>query len=388
MGVYLEYQKLIESGIFLPNSQQENLVKLLEKAENNINKIYPKSLWKSFLFSSSLSSKIQSFYIHGTVGQGKSKISQIFCDSLNTRRKIFVHYQTFLSYIHHNIHMLRIHNDNTAMSNTNIDYLKKKINLDFEINLPKIPINQNIEDKILYIAKNLEKHFDVIIIDEFEVLDITDAMIVKRIFLHLLKQGVFVLFTSNIMPENQYQNGIQRESFVPFIDKILSSFAIFSLNGKLDYRSLEQNKVIEGYFTLINKQNISSIIKKDFEHRYGQVFQDIDINDHSLIGIPKKVIVIDYEDLCNSAKFGTDDYRYICENTEIILITGLISMDIIQNRNEAIRFKKFIDIIYSHSKVLGLYSNVKLNEIFISKNSSLRLEFQRVLSRIQELCNI
>src|SRR5690606_25205902 len=86
------------------------------------------------------------------------------------------------------------------------------------------------------LAKNYAKHTKVLCIDEFEIKDITDAMIIGNLFTELLKQGVFIFITSNTIPSNLYKNGLQRESFLPFIDMINDKFYVKSLDNNHDYR--------------------------------------------------------------------------------------------------------------------------------------------------------
>ena len=113
-------------------------------------------------------------YLYGSVGSGKTMLMDLFYDSLShiSRRKR-IHFHAFMQDVHKRVHLLRMQNGITS-------------------------------DPIPLIATNIVNESWILCFDEFQVTDITDAMILRRLLNELFKLGLIMLTTSNRPPDGKY----------------------------------------------------------------------------------------------------------------------------------------------------------------------------------------
>ena len=303
-------------------------------------------------------------YLYGSVGRGKTMIMKSFYKRC-VMDKQMVHYQPFIQSMHKEMHKIQ----STKYVNNMADYLAKEIS-----NTTKL-----------------------VCIDELEIQDITDAMLIRRLFAALKKYKVFIFVTSNKKPDHLYRGGIQRESFLPCIEMIKHSYAVLHLDDDHDYRMDQIADIAQQCFCYDGtaSSNIRQAQKSQAKiHKIkmiltkGHIFNEGNIN---LFGRKVKfkhmhngTLLTSFTELFERP-LGVVDYVEICKYFDTILIEDV--RNIKENEGDIItRFINFIDNAYFYKVQLFMGMQVPLDAIY--KKGSRKDSFQRTLSRLNEMNNI
>ena len=285
-------------------------------------------------------------YIYGAVGIGKTFIIKIFIQSISRSKKI-----------HFNHLMIDVH----------------------------AYINNSLKDVALetYI-KNLSKNLDVIFIDELHIFNIVDAMLIKKIFLLLIKNKTFIIVSSNFKPNQLYKDGLQRNDFMIFISLIETNFETIHLNNINDYRRqmLNQSKT---YFTPINK-----ITSEEFYILFDRLVDKSEIyikkiqSKSRVIRFEKStsnVVLCTFSELCE-ANLAHTDYLNIAKEFKLIFLSEVPIFELSKS-NECRRFISLIDMLYDQKCSIVILAEKPINEL--CKINKFKTEFERTSSRLYEM---
>ena len=290
------------------------------------------------------------FYLQGDVGVGKTMILDFFYETFN-KSKHRLHFNEFMISYH--------------------DFIFKNKNSKKENVIDKFVVKLRVKYKLIYL-------------DEFQVTNIVDAMILGSLFKKIFDENIKVIFSSNVKINDLYQDGLQREQFIPFIKIMKKKCLEQALVIKEDYRK-SQNKNNDRYFYPLNEITSFKINKL-----FRKLTKDKTKQEKILIIKGRKfmiqnyydgIIRFDFNDLCNK-NIGAEDYIKIADVSKFIFIENLPNFDD-KNFNQQQRFITLIDIVYEKKVSLTISSISNLNKLTSSK--SLSEPFKRTLSRLHEL---
>ncbi|GAB7355458.1 hypothetical protein MBLNU459_g5961t1 [Dothideomycetes sp. NU459] len=280
-------------------------------------------------------------YIYGNVGTGKSRIADLFAatlpSSVSTRR---IHFHEFMMDIH-----LRLHRARSQLSFAG--------------------------DPLVQIGQDVRNESTVLCFDEFQVTDIADAMILKRLFGAIWESGGIMVSTSNRHPENLYENGLNRSLFLPFIAELQRRCEVWKIDGEEDYRMRtgfeEPSGRVDVFFTDPAKfeQNLAgATIGKPMREIAIPVLmsRELTVQAADIADDRGPIVVSTFESLCQNF-LGSADYYALCKATKTIYLRGLRKfkadeLDFVR------RFITLIDLAYETKTRIVCLSTVPLFEVF------------------------
>jgi len=315
-------------------------------------------------------------YIWGPVGRGKTLLMDLFCQCLNTKSYLRLHFHRFMEMIHQQLY-----------------------------------IHSGEADPLKHIAKKLSDQYDVICFDEFFVSDIGDAMLLGRLYQALFDQGTFIISTSNTEPSQLYYDGLHRDRFLPTIKLIYSRMQSIHLDSGIDHRhrTLTHQKA----FFVSNEKALARIYNQlTAHHLENHTTKEVLLSNRKIRCNARqgKTIWFNFSDLCQGPRSSRDyielasDYQHIIlsevpqfkgskreqikargteDGSGELNTTGL--RNVTQNNldDAARRFISLVDELYDCQVNLFISAHCEMELLY--QGELLFHPFKRTLSRLHEM---
>jgi cell division protein ZapE len=294
---------------------------------------------------------IRGLYFWGGVGRGKTYLMDIFFDGLPFRRKMRSHFHRFMQRVHAELRTLH----------------GKKNPLDT-------------------VADRFAKEALVICFDEFFVSDITDAMILGALFEKLFERGVTLVATSNIVPDDLYKDGLQRERFLPAIEILKRNVEVVNVDSGIDYR-LRVLERAEIFHHPLDAAADAGLEKSFHELAPAMILCEsdcwIDINDRKIPArkLAEDVAWFDFAPICVQPRSAAD-YIEIARQFHAVLVGNVPRMDASQD-DAARRFINMVDEFYDRNVKMIMSGAVPIEDLYAG--GRLTFEFRRTQSRLLEM---
>ncbi|KAJ3262858.1 hypothetical protein HDU77_011719 [Chytriomyces hyalinus] len=295
-------------------------------------------------------------YIVGSVGSGKSLVMDQFHAAINkaqpgiSRR---THFLQFMAETHQQLHRIRSQNPS--------------------------------QDAFRTLAINILNKHPVLCLDEFQIVDIGEAMIMRRLFENLFsiarpnapKVSAFSLITTSNKPIHLlYRAGLNRGTVKPLLQLLDTHCETLSIQGETDYRTLthetEESRCL--FYPRSSESGCDSPFadagqaREAFQERFVKACGGVDVARPLQVKLPPgnrsvdvalavegKCAMIPFETLCgNTGKLGGADYVTLCSEYKQIFVSGPVPLldkdgvghSGVKGVDLGRRFINFVDVAY------------------------------------------
>ena len=288
-------------------------------------------------------------YLWGGVGRGKTMLMDWFYASLRVPRRERAHYYRFMRDVH-----------------------------------AQLRAGRRRTQPLDGVAQQLTRHARVICLDEFFVADIADAMILAGLFAGLFRRGVTLVATSNMPPEDLYQDGLQRERFVPAIELIRSHVDVLHLDGGIDYR-LRQLEQAPTYLDSGLEQSGAQMQMRFAALAGGSAtgprMLSIEERNIAALDTGAGMAWFEFSELCAGPR-SQNDYIELARSYHTIFIAN-IPVFTTADEDAARRFVMLIDEFYDRGVKIVVSAAAAPAALY--RGERLQSEFQRAASRLVEM---
>ncbi len=291
-------------------------------------------------------------YLWGGVGRGKSMLMDLLFSVVDAP-KDRQHFHAFMQSVHAGIAAARAtgHDD------------------------PLDPVAHAISDRIRFLA-----------FDEMQITDITDAMLVGRLFEKLFAAGVTIVSTSNRPPDDLYRNGLNRALFLPFIALLKDRMEVVELSSVTDHR---QGRIAgtQTWFSPINADSRAAIAAVWTRLTHGAaapLVLRVTGRDVVIPAFHNGAARAGFYELCGRP-LGPADYLALAHAIRLLVLEDIPQMGP-ENYNAARRFVTLIDALYE-GRVRLIASAATAPELLYTEGEG-TFEFERTASRLREMQSV
>ncbi len=292
---------------------------------------------------------VQGLYLWGKVGRGKTFLTELLIQSLPANLVERIHFHPFMRGVHERLRALG-----------------------------------DVRDPLPRIAEELANKARVLCLDEFQVIDIGDAMLLGGLLQALVDCGVCLVTTSNTAPDDLYKDGLQRVRFEPAIRLLKTCCVVHHMASPNDWRLRELEQLPRWLVPAgpHADQKLAAAMRAlvpEGLHDGGELVvndRPIAVRQHG-----DRAAWFDFAALCEGPR-AASDYLELTRRFNSMLVSGVPQFMPAQE-SAARRFVHLVDAMYEARTRVLMSAMTPIVEMYDGER--LRTEFARTESRLIEM---
>ena len=337
------YQAKVAAGLVQADPAQMAVLPVLDRVCDALNHPVMRGLFRK------VADPVRGVYLWGGVGRGKSMLMDMMAEAAPAPKQRR-HFHEFMQSVHAGMTRAR---------------------------------KNGVDDALAPVADEIIAATRFLAFDEMQITDITDAMIVGRLFERLFAAGVTVVATSNRAPDDLYKDGLNRALFVPFIQMIKDHMEVIALHSPTDHR---QGRLAgaQAYFTPADataRTALSDIWQRLTGGQDHPLILKVTGRDVEIPHFHNGVARARFHDLC-SRPLGAADFLALAHAARVLILEDVPQLSS-ENFNEAKRFVTLIDALYEARVKVFMSAAARPDMLYVEGEGA--FEFARTASRLQEM---
>ena len=290
-------------------------------------------------------------YLVGDVGRGKSMLMDLFYDQAVIKRKSRIHFHAFMQDVHARTFAWKQHHQG---------------------------------DPIPELADEIAHGSALLCFDEFQIIDIADAMILARLFEALFARDVVVVATSNTLPDDLFRGRPGRDALLPFIALLKQRLDVLVLDGQRDFRRQRPRGLPTWYVPADGRADAA--LDRAFADLAAAAVakaERLTVQGRTL-RVPLAadgVARFDFAALCGQA-LGAGDYLALATHYRALVLDGVPRLGP-DNYDLARRFITLVDALYEHRVKLLASADAPPDQLYQRGEGA--KAFERTVSRLEEM---
>jgi cell division protein ZapE len=344
------YAAGVASGAWLADPAQQALLPELDRVQRELLAAQGDGVLGRLAAKLRPPGPVRGLYVWGGVGRGKTFLADLLHDSLAAVPRQRWHFHRFMGEVHARLRAL-----------------------------------PNTSDTLAVVGADLASEMRLLVLDEFFVSDIGDAMILGRLLERLFERGVTLVTTSNIPPGDLYRDGLQRASFLPAIALLEKHCVVHELASARDYR-LRQLTRAATYLTPLGEASEAALAAHfaRLTERAPRETGPLRIHGRPVHAkaLADGVAWFEFAELCEGPR-AVADYIELARDYHTVLLSNVPRFDDHTNADPARRFVHLVDEFYDRH--VNLLLSAAADALSLYSGTKLEREFERTGSRLVEM---